>query len=73
MVEVKKKKGESFESLARKFSKRIQQSGKVLQAKKIRYKEQVVNKNKRKALKLRRLEINATKEFLKKTGKIKED
>lgn len=73
MVEVKKKKSESFESLVRKFNRRIQQSGKVLQAKKIRYKEQPVNKNKRKKLTTRRLEINSKKEYLKKTGKIKED
>ncbi len=73
MVEVKKKKNESFEGLIRKFSKRIQQSGKVLQAKKIRYNKPKINKNKRQALKLRRLEINEQKEYLKKTGRIKED
>ena len=59
MVQVKRGKGESFEAMARKFTRRIQQSGKVLQAKKIQFIEPKVNKNKRKALTTRRLEINA--------------
>lgn len=73
MVEVKRKKNESFEALIRKFNKRILQSGKVLQVKKVRFFPAKVNKNKRKKLTLRRLEINATRDYMKKTGKIKED
>jgi ribosomal protein S21 len=73
MVEIKRKKGESFEAMIRKFNKKILQSGKVFQAKKIRYELPKVNKNKRHSLKLRRMEINAEKEWLKKTGRIKED
>ena len=73
MVQVKRNKGESFEALARKFSKRIQQSGKMLQAKKIRFQAPKVNKNKRQSLALRRKEINEKREWLKKTGRLKED
>jgi len=73
MVDVKRKKGESFESLIRKFNKRIQQSGKVLQAKKIRYDKGTENKNLRKKLALRRLKINAEREYMKKVGKLKEE
>ncbi len=73
MVEVKRKKGESFEGLIRKFTKRIQQSGKVLQAKKIRYDKKDPKKNLRKKLTLRRLKINAEREYLRKVGKLKEE
>ena len=37
MLEVKRKDGESFESLIRRFTKKTIQSGKILQAKKIRF------------------------------------
>jgi len=73
MVEVKRKKNESFEAMIRKFNKRILQSGKVFQVRKVRYFPPKVNKNKRKALTLRRLEINSKKDYLRKTGRIKED
>lgn len=73
MVDVKRKKGESFEGLIRKFNKRIQQSGKVLQAKKIRYDKKEPNRNLRKKLALRRLKINSEREYLKKVGKLKEE
>ena len=73
MAEVKRKKTESFESLIRKFNKRIIQSGKIIQAKKVQRLAKKVNRNKRKALTLRRLEINTEKEFMRKTGKLKEE
>lgn len=37
MAEVKRKKGETFDALYRRFQRRIQSSGKILQAKKIRF------------------------------------
>jgi ribosomal protein S21 len=37
VLEVKRKDGESFESLIRRFTKKTIQSGKILQAKKIRF------------------------------------
>ena len=37
MAEAKRKKNETFESLLRRFNKKLMQSGKLLQAKKIRY------------------------------------
>ena len=73
MAEVKRKKGESFESLIRKFNKRMQQSGKVLQAKKVRYLESKPNKNLQKKLALRRLKIAKQKQYLSKVGKLKEE
>ena len=37
MVEVKKKDGESFESMFRRFSRKIQQSGVLIRARKTRF------------------------------------
>jgi ribosomal protein S21 len=73
MSEVKRKKGETFESLLRRFSKRMIQSGKILQAKKIRFIKKEPNKNLTKSLALRRLKIKAKKDYLKKIGKEEEE
>lgn len=73
MVDVKRKKNESFEGLIRKFNKRIMQSGKVLQAKKVQRLAKKINRNKRKSLALRRNEIQTRTEFLRKTGQLKEE
>jgi len=73
MTEVKRKKSETFESLLRRFNKRMIQSGKILQAKKIRFKTKAANKNLTKQLALRRLKIKTKKDYLKKIGKLIED
>lgn len=73
MIESKRKKGETFESLLRRFNKRILQSGVVLQAKKVRFKTKPANKNLQKKLALRRLTIKAEKEYLRKIGKLVEE
>lgn len=73
MSEVKRKKGETFESLLRRFSKRMIQSGKILQAKKIRFLTKGANKNLNKKLALRRLKIKTQKDYLKKIGKLIEE
>ena len=48
MVEFKRKKGESFESFLRRFNKRLQQSGKLMTARKKRYFHKDKNENKKK-------------------------
>ncbi len=73
MAEAKRKKSETFESLLRRFNKKVLQSGKILQAKKIRFLEKEPNKNLAKKLALRRNKIKAKKEYLKKIGKLMED
>jgi len=52
--EVKRKRGETFESMMRRFSRRVQQSGKLLQAKKIRFHTSEKSRNLQKASALRR-------------------
>ncbi len=73
MAEVKRKKGETFESLVRRFNKKVQQSGKLIQSRKIRFHERAKSKTRLREDALRRKEITAKREYLKKIGKLKED
>ena len=73
MADVKRKKGESFESLLRRFSRRLQQSGKALEARKIRFYKNKPNKNKLRASALRRMEIREKREYLMRIGQLKEE
>lgn len=73
MAEVKRKKGESFESLIRRFSKKVQQSGRVLQVRKIRFHAKDKNKTSVRSAAARRQEITAKREYLKKIGKLPDD
>ena len=72
-VEVKRKRGETFESLLRRFGKRIMQSGVLLQFKKIRYLRKESNRNTRRRDALYRLEAQGKREYLQKMGLLKED
>jgi len=73
VAEVKRKKGETFDSLLRRFSKKIQHSGRLLQAKKIRYHSKPKSRNLAKFSTLRKNQIRGKREYLKKVGKLKED
>ena len=70
MAEVKRKKGESFESLVRRFSKKVQQSGRLLQVRKVRFRTKDKNKTAVRSAAARRSEITAKREYLKKIGKL---
>lgn len=73
MIEVKRKKGESFESLIRRFSRRVQDSGRMIQARKIRFHAQSMSKNASKATALRREELREKREYLIKSGQATEE
>ena len=73
MAEVKRKKSETFESLVRRFHKKLQQSGRLIQSRKIRYHERPKNKNKVRREALRRKDIGEQREYLKKIGKLKDE
>ncbi len=73
MAEVKRKKGETFEALIRRFSKKIQQSGRLIQSRKIRYHDKKKNKTAVRSAAARRQEINQKRDYLKKIGKLVED
>ncbi|HLD20601.1 MAG TPA: 30S ribosomal protein S21 [Patescibacteria group bacterium] len=72
MVNVKRKKAESFESLYRRFSRRVQQSGSMLQVRKTRFHKDEPNKTKVKKSALRRLVSKARREYLIRIGQLDE-
>jgi small subunit ribosomal protein S21 len=69
LVEVKKKDSESFDSLLRRFNRKIQQSGVLIRARRIRFFEAPKSRNLQKVAARRRSVIRAQKEELKKMGK----
>ncbi len=73
MAEAKRKKGESFDALLRRFNRKIVESGRVLQAKKIRYHSKTKSRNATKISALRRKELREKRDYLKKIGKLRED
>lgn len=72
-VEVKRKKGESFDALLRRFQRRYQQSGRGLQTKKIRFHKADPNRNKSRESALRRQTKKEQYEYQLKTGQLKEE
>lgn len=72
VLEVRRKNGESFESLIRRFTKKTIQSGKILQAKKVRFFNKEKTKREQKEGALRRMDINSRLDYLKRIGKLDE-
>lgn len=72
-IQVEKKKGESFDAMFRRFSRRVQQSGKVLNVRAGRYFAKKQTKNKARASALRRIEMGEKREYMLKSGKLKEE
>lgn len=73
MAEVKRRKGETFDALLRRFQRRVQSSGKILQAKKIRFHKKEGSKNKRRESALFREAKRLEYDYLIKTGQLKEE
>lgn len=71
-VEVKRKRGESFESFLRRFNKKLIYSGKLIQARKVRFYRDPVSKDKIRASALRRKELTDKREYLLKIGRLEE-
>lgn len=72
MVQFKRKKGESFEAFLRRFNKRLQQSGKLMEARHGRYVQKAKNANQKKKSALVSLKLRSKKEYLRKIGKLEE-
>lgn len=72
MVDVKKRKSESFEGLLRRFGRRLQQSGCALEARKLRFYEAKPTKNKLKESALRGAKIRDKREYLMRIGQLVE-
>ncbi len=73
MADVKRKKGESFEAVYRRFSKRVQQSGRMIEARKIRFHADEPNKTKKKGSALRRIQVGKKRAYLIRIGQLIED
>jgi ribosomal protein S21 len=73
MIEVKRRKGETFDALLRRFQRRVQSSGKILQAKKVRFFKSKPSDNKRREGALRREEKRIQYDYQMKTGQLKEE
>jgi len=72
-IEVKRKKGETFESFVRRFNRRIVQSGVVLQFKKKQYERGTTSKGRRKKTTLEHKVYREKREFLRKLGRLPEE
>ena len=70
MVEVKRKEGESFESLLRRFNRKIQQSGVLVRARRIRFFVPGKSRNLLREDAARRAVNREKREELKKLGKL---
>lgn len=70
VVEVKKKDGESFESLLRRFNRKIQQSGVLIRARKTRFFEPEKSRMMVRVDARRRAASRKKREELKKIGKL---
>ena len=73
MAEIKRRKNESFEAFMRLVKKRWQQSGKILQVKKIQFYDGGKSKNMRKKSALHRLGMAEKFAYLKKIGRLPEE
>jgi len=72
VVEVKRRQNEGVESLFRRFSRKVQQSGVILQARKVRFYTRKKSKMKRREEAKRRVELQKERERLIKLGELDE-
>lgn len=72
MVEVTRRDNEGTESLIRRFSRKVQQSGVLLQARKVRFYERKKNRRRVREEAQRRAELTAERDRLIKLGEIDE-
>ena len=73
VIEVKKRERETARSLLRRFTRRIQQSGILIRARKARFREREKTKRERRNSALRRVRIGKKKEKLRKMGLLEEE
>ncbi len=72
MIEVRRKEGESGESLLRRFSRRVQHSGLLLRAKRRRFYQSKKNKRAVREDALRRKDIREKRDYLRRIGQLEE-
>lgn len=69
-MEVRRRRGETFESFLRRFNRRLIGSGRLFQARKIRFFKKQPSKGKTKQAALRRKELREKFVYLEKIGKL---
>jgi len=72
VIEVKKKDGESNESVIRRFIRKVQSSGRLILVKKKQFHNKTKNKQLVRLEAIRRSKNQTEREFLKKIGKLEE-
>lgn len=72
MFEVKRKQGESIESLLRRFKQGLQRGRVLIKAKEGQFYQKEKSKREKKEDALRKKDIEKKKDFLRKIGKLKE-
>lgn len=72
-VEVHRRRGESFDSFLRRFGRKVQMSGRLLQAKKIRFHQRAKSRTLRRAAALKRERKKGYLAYLEKVGKLDEE
>ena len=70
MSEMKRKKGESFEGFMRRVKRSWQQSGKILQAKKVKYYTPPKSRNVRRKQAVAYAQEQSKEQYLRKIGKL---
>lgn len=73
MVEVRKRENETTGAMLRRFTRRVQQSGILIRARKMRYYEPKPKKRAIRERALRRIQVNKERTRLDKLGKLDED
>ncbi len=72
MLEVKRKNNESFDSLLRRFSRRVQQSGVVNEVKAGKFRQPKDSERKVKARAIYRKHMMSRREYLRRIGKLED-
>jgi ribosomal protein S21 len=73
MIEVKKKDRETSESLIRRFGRRVQQSGVLMQARRSRFRTEEKSKTEKRAGAMYKMKVKKVVDRLKKMGKFDEE
>jgi hypothetical protein len=73
MIEVKKKDKETSENLIRRFTRRVQQSGVLMRARKVRFRNEEKSKTQKRDEALYKIEIRREIDKLKKLGKFDDE
>lgn len=73
MVELKRKKGETFESFFRRFARQLQRSGRMRQARKVRFLTKEKSKTESRKDALVRTSKRDQKEYLRQVGRLTDE